>query len=161
MFLDIKLIDRQPGVEIKRSGVCDFSALTADGIVPLPQPVKVEAVAANRAGLLRVTITAEYELTYICDRCAAEVNRHEKRVFEHPIRGEFSESDMTGDEDTVNTDADGKLPIDDLLWEDIMLAMPSPIYCREDCRGLCLSCGGDLNTDGCVCGQKRQVTMDE
>jgi uncharacterized protein len=33
----------------------------------------------------------------------------------------------------------------------IVLAMPHKILCREDCAGLCPSCGVDLNAEACTC----------
>lgn len=39
------------------------------------------------------------------------------------------------------------------LWavDAIVLAMPIKILCRPDCRGLCPTCGADLNTGDCAC----------
>ncbi len=161
MFIDMKQIDRHPGSEFKRSGVCDFSAVLVEEIAPLPRPVKVEATVSGRAGLLYLTLSAEYDLVYLCDRCNAEVVRHEHQVFRHLIQDGYLDSTAAGDEDVVQPNPDGKLPIDDLLWEDIMLAIPTHKLCREDCRGLCFSCGSDLNQGDCKCGQNKQVKMDE
>jgi uncharacterized protein len=33
----------------------------------------------------------------------------------------------------------------------VVLAMPHKILCREDCKGLCPSCGADLNAGPCDC----------
>ncbi|MFM9123772.1 MAG: YceD family protein, partial [Actinomycetota bacterium] len=33
----------------------------------------------------------------------------------------------------------------------VVLAMPHKILCREDCRGLCPSCGANLNAGPCDC----------
>ena len=33
--------------------------------------------------------------------------------------------------------------------DELALALPSTPVCREDCRGLCPTCGTDLNTDPC------------
>src|SRR5205823_8665020 len=35
--------------------------------------------------------------------------------------------------------------------EQILLQMPSPPLCREDCLGLCARCGKDLNEGECGC----------
>ncbi len=37
------------------------------------------------------------------------------------------------------------------LREDILLASPSNLACAEGCRGLCPSCGADLNDGDCGC----------
>ena len=38
-----------------------------------------------------------------------------------------------------------------LIGEQLLLALPTRAVCREDCRGLCPSCGTNLNTDPCAC----------
>lgn len=36
--------------------------------------------------------------------------------------------------------------------EELVLAAPGYVVCREDCRGLCPRCGKDLNAGPCGCG---------
>lgn len=38
-----------------------------------------------------------------------------------------------------------------LVREQIILALPMQPLCRDDCRGLCGSCGANLNDAGCAC----------
>jgi DUF177 domain-containing protein len=40
-----------------------------------------------------------------------------------------------------------------LIAEQVMLALPTRPLCAEDCRGLCGSCGANLNTDPCNCSE--------
>jgi len=35
--------------------------------------------------------------------------------------------------------------------EELLLAAPRYVLCRDDCRGLCPQCGKDLNTSSCDC----------
>ncbi|MBP3388937.1 MAG: DUF177 domain-containing protein, partial [Clostridia bacterium] len=44
-----------------------------------------------------------------------------------------------------------RLPLDDLVEMDVLLALPSKNLCRPDCRGLCLYCGKNLNEGLCGC----------
>ncbi|HXQ28058.1 MAG TPA: YceD family protein [Gemmatimonadales bacterium] len=37
------------------------------------------------------------------------------------------------------------------IREELILAIPAYVVCREDCRGLCPQCGHDLNTGPCGC----------
>src|ERR671921_1364789 len=42
--------------------------------------------------------------------------------------------------------------IRDVAREELALAVPTRLLlCREDCAGLCLTCGADLNAGPCVC----------
>jgi uncharacterized protein len=38
-----------------------------------------------------------------------------------------------------------------LAWEEFSLALPLKPLCRQDCKGLCPSCGCNLNTENCSC----------
>ncbi len=40
---------------------------------------------------------------------------------------------------------------DELAREQILLALPVRQLCREECRGLCPTCGADLNAQTCSC----------
>ena len=37
------------------------------------------------------------------------------------------------------------------IREELILAVPQYVVCRDDCRGLCPSCGHDLNAGPCGC----------
>lgn len=43
--------------------------------------------------------------------------------------------------------------LEDVLREQVLLAMPLKAVCREECRGLCPHCGGNLNIEQCNCAE--------
>jgi len=44
-----------------------------------------------------------------------------------------------------------ELVLDDMVREELLLAVPEYVLCREDCAGLCAQCGKDLNEGPCSC----------
>ena len=47
---------------------------------------------------------------------------------------------------------DGKaIDVDEIVKEQILLAVPTRMLCREDCKGICPECGIDKNTGECQC----------
>jgi uncharacterized protein len=48
------------------------------------------------------------------------------------------------------------IELDDLVREEILLAVPAQVLCRVDCRGLCPTCGTDRNLSACDC-EARQI----
>jgi DUF177 domain-containing protein len=48
------------------------------------------------------------------------------------------------------------IELDDFVREEILLAMPAQVLCREDCKGLCPICGIDRNVSSCEC-ETRQI----
>ncbi len=43
------------------------------------------------------------------------------------------------------------LNVDQLIHDESLLVWPERVLCREDCKGLCSSCGHDLNEGPCGC----------
>jgi uncharacterized protein len=42
----------------------------------------------------------------------------------------------------------------DALAEQVHLALPMKVLCSAECKGLCPSCGANLNRDRCRCGPR-------
>ncbi|MEO6120025.1 MAG: DUF177 domain-containing protein [Terriglobales bacterium] len=47
------------------------------------------------------------------------------------------------------------LTLEDLLKEQLLLAVPAKALCQEDCKGLCPQCGQNFNTGKCNCAEVR------
>ncbi len=43
------------------------------------------------------------------------------------------------------------LDLSEAVREELILAVPQYVVCRDDCRGLCPRCGADLNVGPCGC----------
>ncbi len=73
-------------------------------------------------------------------------------------REEGQEGDLTGSFELEAADVepfDGKrIDLDPIVREQVMLALPMDVVCREDCRGLCAGCGQNRNEAGCSCAPK-------
>ena len=51
---------------------------------------------------------------------------------------------------------DGKtIDLDPLVREQVLLALPMHAVCREDCKGLCGTCGQNLNEGECGCARSQ------
>ncbi|HYU46996.1 MAG TPA: DUF177 domain-containing protein, partial [Terriglobales bacterium] len=46
------------------------------------------------------------------------------------------------------------LLLEDALREQVLLALPLKMVCREDCKGLCPHCGKNLNESQCSCAER-------
>ncbi|MEW5848692.1 MAG: DUF177 domain-containing protein [Myxococcota bacterium] len=63
---------------------------------------------------------------------------------------EFVGEELTDDVDT-GTYEQGTVDVAAILREHTLLELPMTPLCREDCKGLCQSCGADLNAGPCAC----------
>ena len=53
---------------------------------------------------------------------------------------------------------DGMIEVDELLAEQVHLAIPLKRLCSEVCRGICVGCGAVLNQDPCRCPEEQKIT---
>jgi uncharacterized protein len=59
----------------------------------------------------------------------------------------------------VLTFKDGLIDLQPELRDEILLAVPVSVLCREDCAGLCPVCGGNRNTDPCDCVERAKQSQ--
>jgi len=56
---------------------------------------------------------------------------------------------VSGDNDEYIV-ADGEnIELNEIAVTDMLLQIPTKILCKEDCKGLCMVCGADLNEGDC------------
>ncbi|MBQ8503575.1 MAG: DUF177 domain-containing protein [Clostridia bacterium] len=125
----------------------DYSKEEISGVFPFTTPVKLKGEIRNTAGLVTVSATITFTMDIVCDRCA------EKAVlsFEVPMQhGLVSELNDEENDDYILIE-DMKLDIEQLTLEDIYLALPGKLLCKEDCKGVCPQCGANLNEGPCSC----------
>ncbi|HSM00913.1 MAG TPA: DUF177 domain-containing protein [Acidimicrobiia bacterium] len=100
----------------------------------------LELQGASGGVLVRGTV--ETEATHTCHRCLTE--------WTEPIEVEMAEMlGLEGDDDGYPIDGD-VADLEAPLRDAVLLAIPLSPTCRPDCRGICATCGGDLNTGSCA-----------
>jgi uncharacterized protein len=95
-------------------------------------------------------------LELICARCLEPVEQDVERTFELLYRPVGVDA---GRDELSVTDAEAEIGyyqgqgilLEDVLREQVLLALPLKITCREDCKGLCPQCGANLNQQQCSC----------
>ncbi len=90
-----------------------------------------------------------YEATMACDRCAEPFSLKVKHPFDLAyVRSAQSE----GDEDLDQTVFEGdEIDLKPLVEEQFFLGLPFALICKEDCKGICQSCGENRNLGNCHC----------
>ncbi len=106
----------------------------------------------------KVTIRGEAtaELQVECDRCLKPLVIPVSSAFEveyvTPDIYKAGQAAELLDEDLSLSVFDGEvIDIDELVREQLLLALPVQTLCREECKGLCPECGGDRNLADCNC----------
>jgi uncharacterized protein len=109
----------------------------AGGNVRLEQPIRYRMWAQSVSGRLVVKGAWTLDLRLECGRCAD---------FFSTTLGDSSflrDYEISGGVETVDVTPD--------IREDVLLALPAYPVCGEACRGLCPTCGKNLNGGPCGC----------
>jgi uncharacterized protein len=143
MFLDLSAIFHTPG------GLVPFDYLlpASYDALPFAQPPQVTGQVRNRAGIVELTGEVQVRLAAQCNRCAEDF------VFALtiPLAHTLVQTRESEESDELIVAEGPRFALDDLVWEDIVLAIPSRLLCKPDCKGLCPHCGQNRNEAPCAC----------
>src|SRR5678815_5723604 len=134
-----------------------------DELNPVDERVSLIAPAAV-TGKVRLSGNEVFVNGHVETRAQVECDRCLKSV-ELPVSADFALEYITGAEYESGSGAaelteaelsvsvfDGEaIDVDEVVKEQILLAVPTRMLCREDCKGICPQCGADRNTGECSC----------
>jgi len=133
--------------------------LELDEQATLSGEARVRGRASRRGEEVRVRGLIEAAAEVGCDRCLAPVTVPLEVEFETAF---IPQEEAAGEADNVELLAEDMglaafegdaIDLDELVREQILLALPSRNLCREECEGLCPTCGADLNAGPCGCAR--------
>ncbi len=125
----------------------------------LLRPVNVTLTINRLREHIQITGRIEGSIEVVCHRCLKD--------FGYPLKEDVEiylvEEDQAPEEEETELDLeeleyeffDGEIiDIDQLVAEQIFLALPVKVLCTDDCKGICPSCGANLNDEPCRCEVK-------
>ncbi len=122
----------------------DFTELRLSPDLELQDFSGVVRISRTPQGLV---VQADFKgtSTMECVRCLVE--------FQQPLHAQFSElyafNSRSVSESGLIVPDDGNIDLAPLVREYMLLEVPIRPLCRPDCKGLCIICGADLNTEPC------------
>ena len=130
----------------------DLSRIDFDFETPLQSEVKIKK--AGRSVL--ITGKIEATLRFQCVRCLKEFSYPLSTPFEltlHPLKEAPSEEETELESEEMESSffEGGEIRLSEVACEQIFLEIPYQPVCQEGCKGLCPSCGKDLNLSSCGC----------
>lgn len=140
----------------------DYASLPSG--ITLLQPISVVGTVTDNSGYLTLRATVKVTYSAACDRCLEEV----EESFELPLHRIVALSDKLGkskaiedgvDEDDLIYARGENLNITSTVYEELSLNLPEYHLCREDCPGLCPTCGKKKDS-GCGCSTDFKKEID-
>jgi uncharacterized protein len=136
---------RQPGTSRPVSAAVGLAGLRGTAAeIPQTSPVSVDVVLERvpEGVVVRGPLSADW--TAACSRClepvTGQVSVHVDELFETaPLEGETY---------LLEDDA---IDLEPMVRDALLLELPLAPLCRDDCAGLCPTCGANRNDEPCDC----------
>lgn len=166
MNLDVSKVLKQLQKRLSFEATIDLSdgfVASVDGIRAFP--FFIEGAFTGENGRYTLDLSYSGRMVFQCHRClkAVEIEMAGKAVY--PMVDPRFDSASLGFEKGLSEGADGLaeytmiqepiLVLDAFLEESVTVDRPSHIVCSEGCKGICPTCGSDLNTEMCTCDDDR------
>ena len=151
MKLSLREIIEIPGGSTDFACELETEGLAFPSLVRYVSAPYAQGRVFNEAGVLRLEGEISCEMLCICDRCAQEFSCSKLT----PLSAVIVEKndDNADDPELFFLDGD-EIDLGEILSTLFILDMDSKFLCREDCRGLCPTCGKNLNDGPCGCGKE-------
>ena len=141
-------------------GVIDYVADTRQ-VGPLPVEGRADLLVEHRGPQeqvddIRVRAGFKGEFEVLCARCVEPVTVPLAAEFDLLFRPENADAEageraITEDETEIGYYGKDGLLLEDVVREQVLLTLPGRTLCTEECKGLCIHCGRNLNTGACDC----------
>ena len=146
MRLNLREIIEIPGGSVPFKCELETEGLDFPSIKEYISRPFAEGRVFNEAGILTLEGTLTAEMICYCDRCGAEFDS----VKEMPLSVTIVEEDTADNPELFLLEGD-EIDLDEILSTCFVLDMETKFLCDEDCKGLCSSCGKNLNLGPCGC----------
>jgi len=118
-----------------------------------PSNLAVSIAADKTSGRVKLAIVASCTGAFLCDRCGDDIVKTIKGDCEVVFvkRDEPFPDEAPGDDLRSFGEYQEYIDIATELHDTMMLAIPMKLLCVDECKGICLGCGSNLNRTDCRC----------
>lgn len=151
MNLDLKRIMTTREEALTFSYDVDLSTMELYGAYPFQTPVHIEGEVRNHLDILKLTATIRALYQTACSRCLAPLDIPLEVECETILTAEAQDEES---DDIYLLEGDF-VEVDDIAVPALLLEVSMTYLCKEDCKGLCPTCGKDLNEGPCSCDHRQ------
>jgi uncharacterized protein len=162
----IKLYDIQEGLSVR--GALDASTFKRpeDSDISFVSPVDYELKIARAGDSIWMRGPVRGRLSLTCARCLEHftlsvASRLDIELLPRNKAPRGSEVELKTEEMDIYYFEGDEIDIDPYIFEEIMLNIPVKALCAESCKGICPSCGKNLNIEDCRCERTGPTILTE
>lgn len=133
----------------------DFSYLGE--MLRFPEPLIIKGnISEAGEDMLLLTADVTGKVLLNCGYCT--------EAYEHPIdlsiEAKYNNA-LSDDDPDYYSVLEDSIDLSKVVLDFLLMELPIKRRCREDCKGLCSSCGTNLNHDDCTCKKDYESESDE
>ncbi|MBT1075863.1 YceD family protein [Geobacter grbiciae] len=134
-----------------------LAELQATGESEFLSPLMVELAVSKEYGHIRVKGSVTVKIRFVCSRCLVPFDADISSAFTmFYSEGSLIDSDEDeielAEEDLISVFYEGdEIDFAPEIAEQVIMELPLKPLCGEGCKGLCVTCGADLNEGDCGC----------
>ena len=147
MTLDLRRIFATDNSVLDIDGSLDMSDVDIYYGFPLKKPVKYHGTVSNSSSMVNLNLQIDFEVCAPCDRCGVLASECHSVTIDKSLAASLQRQES----DTIIVVPDMRLEVDELVYSEVILNLPTKHLCKEDCKGLCQKCGKNLNEGKCGC----------
>jgi len=103
---------------------------------------------SDEENVIHAKLEARLPFEFVCDKCG---HNFQQNLY-------LSEDEKFvpyEDEDCFSYDSNDQIDISEVAKQVILSSFPQRVLCKPNCKGLCPTCGINLNHDTCDCNNKK------
>lgn len=125
---------------------------TALGEFPLMNKTPISLTIQNKGNQeLKIAGKMSFEAVIPCSRCLTDVLTEIVLDFVKDVDMKVHASEKIEELDEQSFMDGYSLDVDALVYGEMLVNWPVKVLCREECKGICSTCGADLNLGTCGC----------
>ena len=153
MLINLSDVFKEQGIVITKSAETELTSVTVMGMsYPIVEKSPASLVFTNlEPGRAKVEGSARFVFDAFCDRCLKEKKVElDIALLRFVVTPDLAQQEIDGVDDLSFMEG-YELNLETLIYNEIVENWPAKILCKEDCKGLCLMCGKNLNEGECGC----------
>lgn len=150
MILDVsELLSKKKIRKPVELEISENELVYGDEEVEFSKPIYFKGILSMVGDILHLEGQLSTELNLRCSRCL--------EMFKYPVELEveekFSSHPEDNDDDILLLEGES-ISLTEIIENNILIALPIKKLCRVECKGLCQSCGTNLNLTTCKCEEE-------
>ena len=134
----------------------DLESIEGVHSLKIKEPIRATGkIFFTREGMF-LSLTGEARIENSCSRCLKKFEETLQLKLNYEIVSLEEAKEMDEEEDILVVDHD-VIDLEEIIIEELIMKAPMKPLCKEDCKGICGSCGQSLDEGRCNCTPREEA----